>query len=112
MPFEADRLELEDLRHVVAGGVDVRVAEHEQRARLRARSSRSIVGLQNGDAGAFGADQRARDVEAVLGQQFVEVVARHAARDLREPRADQVGVAVAQLLSARRRSRRGVRRPR
>ena len=45
--------------------------------------------LEDGDAGALGADERARDVEAVLGQQLVEVVAGDAARDLREARADQ-----------------------
>ncbi len=38
----------------------------------------------------------ARDVEAVLGQELVEREAGHAPRDLREARADLVGVAVAQ----------------
>ena len=34
-------------------------------------------------------------LKAVLGQQLVEVVAGHAPRNLRKPRADQVGVPIA-----------------
>ena len=58
-------------------------------------------GLQHGDAGALGADQRAGDVEAVLGQQLVEIVAGDAARNFRIARADQVGVAARNASSRR-----------
>ena len=45
---------------------------------------RRSVASSTVDAGAFAADERARDVEAVFGQQLVEVVAGHAARDARK----------------------------
>ena len=41
--------------------------------------------MQDGDQGALGTHQRATDVEVVLGEQRVQVVARHASRDVREP---------------------------
>jgi hypothetical protein len=39
------------------------------------------VALEDDGAGAFAADERAGDVEAVLGQELVEVEAGDAARD-------------------------------
>ena len=54
-------------------------------------------------------DQRAGDVEAVLGQQLVEVVARHAPRDLRVALADRGRRSGRAGRAARRRSR--ARRP-
>ena len=100
MPFEADRAVPRTSRHVVGGVVDVRIAEDEQRARRRAVDEPRRSPRARATHVAFGADQRARDVEAVLGQQLVEVVAGDAARDVREARADQVGVAVAQRRAA------------
>ena len=55
-------------------------AEHDQAPERRALDEPERR-LEHGDAGALAADQRARDVEAVLGQQLVEVVAGDAARD-------------------------------
>ena len=88
------------MRDVVAGRVDVGVAEHHEGPR-RPGVDEPHGGLEHDDAGALGADERAGDVEAVLGQQLVEVVARHAPRDLGEAAADRVGVAVAQVAQAR-----------
>src|SRR5205814_4071946 len=48
-------------------------------------------------AGALGSGQRAGDVEALLRQQVVEVVARHAAGDVRVALAHLVAEPVAQL---------------
>ena len=45
--------------------------------------------FEHRDARALAADERARDVETVLGQQLVEVVARHAARNARKLLADE-----------------------
>ena len=91
----ADRAETPGRRHVVGRLVDVGIAEdepgpgrravHEARRWLRGRHAR-----------ALGAHERAGDVEAVFGQELVQVVARDAAGDVGEPRADQSGVVVAQ----------------
>jgi hypothetical protein len=48
--------------------------------------------LEDGDARRFRPDERASDLEAVLREELVEVVARDPARDLRIPRADVVCV--------------------
>ena len=78
-----------DVRDVVGGGVDVRVPEHDQRAAGRARDELHLR-LEDRDAGPLRADQRARDVEPVLGEQVVEVVAGDAPRDVRVALADEV----------------------
>ena len=95
-PLEPERPVLEHRRHAVAGHERVLVA------RARAATARRAVDqvhrrLEVGDAGALGAGEGAGDVEAVVREQVVEVVARDAPRDLRVALADQLGVAVAQL---------------
>ena len=85
----------EHLADVVGGDGDVREAEHGQRpvgGLLDERDRR----LQDRDQRALAADQRAGDVQPALGQQLVEVVAGHAAREVGEAGADRVRVAVAQ----------------
>ena len=81
-PLEPDRLgSLEDHRDVVGGLEHIGIAEQQRAALLRARdqADRRVEDVR---AGALGADERARDVEAVLGEQLVEVVAGHAAGDV------------------------------
>ena len=98
---------LHDLAAVRRRLAEVVVADDDA-ARGGAGPASSIsVASQRGHARALGADERARDVEAVLGQQLVEVVARDAAGDCRPAvaRADRVGVAVAQVAQVARRSR-------
>ena len=46
---------------------------------------------------SFAADQGAGDVEALLGQELVEVVAGDAARDVRVTLPDEVGVLVPEI---------------
>ena len=70
------------------------VAERDKRAVLRAVDQPQL-GFEHDHAGAFGADQRARHVKSVFRQQFIEVVAGDAPGNSRIPRADQVGVLVA-----------------
>src|SRR5439155_9861205 len=50
--------------------------------------------LEHHHARALGAYQRASHVETVLGQQLIEVIARHAPRDVGKLCADQVCVVV------------------
>ena len=61
-------------------------------------------GLEHGHAGALGADQRPGQVEAVLGQQLVQVVAGHPPGELRGLRADQRARAFGEAGSGRGRS--------
>ena len=63
---------------------------------VRFSVAETIVG-----AGAFGTDQRARHVEAVLRQQFIEVIAGDAARNARKFLAHQIGIAVAEARETR-----------
>ena len=94
-PFKADGLVFKNLCDVIAGGVNVRVAQHQQRARRRA-VNQAHSRFENRHAGAFAANQRAGDMKAFLRQQPRQVVTRHAARNVGEARANQVAVAVAQ----------------
>ena len=61
--------------------------------------------LEHRDARAFGAHQRAGDMEAVLRQQLVKVVAGDAARDVRKMLAHQRCVGIANAASDRHKSR-------
>ena len=76
--FEANRLVLEDCRHVVGGDEGVGKSQDDQAAMLGAMFQRA-AGLENRDAGAFRAHQRAGYVKSVFRQQLIEVVARNPA---------------------------------
>ena len=82
--LERDRLVRVAERDVIAGGEDVGEPEDDERSARRAVHQPQL-GLQHGDTRVLGADERAGDVEAVLGQQLVQRVARHETRDVREP---------------------------
>ena len=102
MPSSPIGLNVSTSGHRVGGLVDVVEADDRQHALLRA-VDQVERGPQDRDAGDFGADQRARDVEAVLRQQLVEIfVAGDAARDFRIARADEVAVAIAEIRPAAR----------
>ena len=75
-------------------------AEHGEHAEGRAGGEIERGGDDVG-AGAFRADQRARDVEVVLGQQLVEVVAGDAAGNARKLFANQIRIAIADAREAR-----------
>ncbi len=78
---------------------DIVEADDGEHALLAGSATRLSVALEDRDAGRFGSDQRARDVEALLRQQLIEIfVAGDAARDLGIARADQVAVAVAECV--------------
>ena len=95
-PLKPHRAVLEDLGNVVGGVEDVLVAEHQQGAAGRA-VHQADGRLEHRGQGALGTDQGTSDVEAVLGQQLVEVVAGDPTRNVREALADLIRVAVAQV---------------
>jgi hypothetical protein len=97
--FESDRVVLHDHRHRGGGDVDVFVAEHQKAPDLRARHQAN-QSLEHGDAGAFGTHQSSRHVEAVLGQQLVQVIAGNAPGDFGEAFADLIAIGVAHLHEA------------
>ena len=93
--FQRDRLVLDDRGHRVGGLGHARVAQHDEGAVLE-HGHQLQLRAQDGDQSGLAADEQARHVEAVLGQQGVEVVAGDPARDVGEPGAHLVGVGVAQ----------------
>ena len=84
---------------MIGGDEGIGKAEHDQPAMLRA-VLQLAGGFEDGDAGAFCADQRACHVEAVLRQQLVEVVAGDAARNVGKTLPDQIGVGIADAAQA------------
>ena len=94
---EADRLVGQDRGHVVGRDERVRKAEAHETAE-RGACGESERRFEHRDAGAFAADERTRDVEAVLGQQLVEVVAGNPTRDPGKFRANQRREAIADAL--------------
>jgi hypothetical protein len=99
--FEADERVLKQQRNLVGGEEDVGEPDAEQGAEGRALDQAQRGG-EDHDASSFAADERSRWVEAglILGQEFVEIEAGDASRDLGETGADLVGVAVADGLEA------------
>ena len=88
----------QNLGNGIGSGEDIGEADDRQHPLARARYQLE-GGVEDGDAGALGADQRAGDVEAVLGQERIEVgVAGDAPRDPGETRADEVAVTPAEFV--------------
>ena len=81
--FEADGLVRHDLGNVVGALINVGIGDDQQHALGRA-FDQAAGGFENRDAGAFGADEGAGDMEAILGQKKIQVVAGDAARNVRE----------------------------
>ena len=92
--FEADRLVLEHRGHVIGGDERHRQSRAPPGGDAAGYASAAHSGLQHGDAGALCAHQGAGYVEAVLGQQLVQVVAGNAARNLGKALPDQVAVGI------------------
>ena len=93
--FQTDRSVFQHARHRVRGQERIGKRKRRQHAKRRARGEIQ-GGRHNRGAGAFAPYQRAGHVKAVLGQQFVEVVARNAARNARKFFPDEVGITIAQ----------------
>ena len=95
-PFDRDGAELLEPVRLVGRREDGGVSDQEQDAVLWAVNEAGLR-AQDRNAGALGADEGAGDVEAVFGEQVVEVVAADAARDVRVVLANEAGVGVAEV---------------
>ena len=93
--LQRDRLMRQDGGHRVGRLGHARVAEHDQAA-LGQHRKQLEFGPQHGDQGGFAAHQQPGDVEAMLGEQRVQVVPGHPARDVRVALPDLAGEVVAQ----------------
>ena len=91
--FQADRAGLHDLGRSFGRLEDVAVAKNRERPTRRA-GHEPDGRLQDGDARAFGPDQRPGDVEAVLRQQRLQREAGHEPRQLRIALANERPVAI------------------
>ena len=89
--FEADGLVRHDFGHVIGALINVGISDDQQHA-LRRAFDQAASGFENRDAGAFGPDQGAGDVESILGQEIVQVVAGDAARNFGKTLADEIAV--------------------
>ena len=97
--LEPDRTMFERQRNGIGGKKPVGESKHGQHAKGRAGGEIQL-GRNNGGARALTPHQRARNVEAVLRQQFVKVVAGDAPRNARKLLANQLCVAIAQASKA------------
>src|SRR5688500_6011780 len=79
---------------MIGGCGRVWITEADERAMLRALDQPQHD-AQHDRERPFGSDQRACDMESIFRKQLVEVVARYAARNLREAAADARGIAIA-----------------
>ena len=76
---------------MVGGLEDVGIGDDQQHSLGRALDQ-AAGGFEDGDAGSFRTDQRAGNVEAILREQEVQVVAGNAARDVGIAAADKIAV--------------------
>src|SRR5947209_9254598 len=97
--FKADGLKGKDLRDVVRRDERIRESENHETPMLWS-GFQLTFGLQDRDTGAFGANQRARNVESVFRQELVEVIAGDAPRNVREALAYEGRVCIAQMAKA------------
>src|ERR1700687_423077 len=97
--FETDGSVLHDLRDVVGTDVNIGPSNDKQHARRRT-FDQAAAGFENRDASAFGANQSARHVKAVFGEQVVEVVSGNAAWNVGKLAAGLLAIAVGEGLEA------------
>ena len=83
-------------RNGVGGQKCIAEPQHRKHAERRARGQVELGG-DDVDAGSFRANQRARDVEIVLRQKLVEVVAGDAPRNARELFANQTRITMSRM---------------
>src|SRR5205085_5355906 len=94
--FETDWLVLADFRNVIADLIDVGITEDEKRTHRRIDNQLEGC-FQNQHAGAFRADESARDVKVFLREQIIKVVTGNAPRNLRELLPDEFAPFVAKI---------------
>src|SRR5687767_13549531 len=91
--LEADRRVQKDVRNVVRSEIHVLVADDEERSRRRAVHEPALR-LEHEHTGALTAHERARDIESVLRQELIEVVAGDAPGDVREALPNETGITI------------------
>ena len=72
---------IQDLHEMITGGIDIRVAEHQERASGRTIHQANGC-FEDGDAGTFCANQGPRNMKPVFWQEWIEVITRDAARNV------------------------------
>src|SRR5439155_24974113 len=95
--FKRDRLKLEDGGNRVGGNKRVIVSESHEGAVGRAWNELEL-GFKHDATGALGPNQRAADMKAAFGKEFVEVVTRNTSRDPGEALTDQRCIIAANLV--------------
>ncbi len=107
--LQANRPKLQHARHHIRG--EKWIGKRQRRQHAERRTSGQVQRCRdNRGAGAFRTHQRARQVEAVLRQQLIEVVARNAPRNARKLFPNQRRIAIAQSAPAGYKSRPRARR--
>src|SRR6185312_14637233 len=92
-----DWLEFHDFRDMIAGLVNVRIAEHDKRPAGWTPDEFHRRFKREG-AGRFRSDKSARDVETVFGKQIRQVVAGDAARNVGITPANLIAMVIGQIL--------------
>ncbi len=83
----------QDRRDLFGGDENVRIAQSNQCPVLRTMNQPES-GFEDGDASAFGTDEGARYMEAIFGEKLIQIIARHAPRNFRIARANQLAILI------------------
>ncbi len=89
--FEPDRFVRHDFGNMVGTLVDIGIGDDQQHT-FRRTLDQTARCFENRNAGAFGADERPRNVEAILRQKIIQVVAGDPTRDIRKTLAHEIAV--------------------
>ena len=91
--FQTDRVLGHDFGNRIAGFVDVGITQHQQRP-LGRMMDQPHFGFEQQGTSAFGSDQRAGDVKAIFGQQFIETITGDPPGNVGKPLADGIGIMI------------------
>ena len=97
--FQADGAMLHDLGDVIGADVNIGPSDDEQHPR-RWTLDQAAGSFEDRDASTLGPDQRAGHMEAVFGEQVVEVVSGNAARNIGKLAANLLAIAVGEGFEA------------
>src|SRR5258708_3860964 len=92
--FQSDRMELKYLRNMIGCEKRIGIPQSDEGAMLGTMDQFQFS-FEHDRAGTLCSDERSRDIEPFLRQQFIQVVAGYPTRNLREARADQAGIVIA-----------------
>src|SRR5258708_39315240 len=89
--FQSDRVELQYFWNVIGREECILVSQPDKCSVLRAVDQFQLR-FEHDRTSSFSSDERARNVESSFRQEFIQVVAGHSSRNLREARADQAAI--------------------